>query len=152
MELEEYFSILNSELRIQIIKHVINHPNGCKFTEIANDLRIVPSTLEHHLKKLELVEFITHINSKYFSNLYTQQIWAIFNELTNIKRTENDTLYFKQHRLPDLPKKFIGEFGNLEFEVIPNFISILSKVLNSFSNVERIEMAGGFNMQLDKNL
>ena len=136
---EEIIGALKSQNRRQVIKLLLENPRGLRFSEISRALNIYPSTLEKHLAKLVKSRVISHYDIRYLSTANSIMIWEKFkNLLTNVSNPYlfSHTLLLENHNLR-------ARFGSLDFEVIPDLISIIKQIKNDFSKTQCLIQAGG---------
>ncbi len=144
------FGLFKSKKRIKVLNFFMNNSGSFHFNEIAKQLKIIPSTLEYHIKQLADLGLITHINNQYKSNAYTKLIWSAFHNLTKL---EPLIPFLKTHNLPINNAKLLNDFSFLELKVIPDMITLLSLMKNKFKrNLSRIQLAGIFNLELEEKM
>ncbi|MFW9972169.1 MAG: ArsR family transcriptional regulator [Candidatus Odinarchaeota archaeon] len=142
--------LFKSKKRIETLNFFMNNNGSFHFNEIAKQLKIMPSTLEYHIKQLADLGLITHIDNQYRSNAYTKLIWGAFQNLSNL---EHLIPFLKTHDLPIDNPKLLNEFTFLELKVIPDMVSLLSLMKNKFiKNISKIQLAGVFNLELEEKM
>ncbi len=142
--------LFKSKKRIRVLNFLMNNSGSFHFNEIAKQLKIIPSTLEYHIKQLADLGLITHINNQYRSNAYTKLIWSAFHNLSNL---EPLIPFLKTHNLPINNAKLLNDFSLLELKVIPDMITILSLMKNKFTKkLSNLQLAGIFNLELEEKM
>ncbi|MFX0008562.1 MAG: ArsR family transcriptional regulator [Candidatus Hermodarchaeota archaeon] len=142
--------LFKSKTRIEVLNFFMNNNGSFHFNEIAKQLKIMPSTLEYHIKQLTDLGVITHTDNKYCSNAYTKLIWNCFQNLSNL-----DSLipFLKTHDLPINNTKLLNDFSSLELKVIPDMITLLSLMKNIFiKKLSKIQLAGIFNLEIEEKM
>lgn len=144
------FGLFKSKKRIKVLNFFMNNRGSFHFNEIAKQLKILPSTLEYHIKQLADLGLIAHINNQYRSNAYTKLICNAFH---NLAKLEHLIPFLKNHNLPIENAKLLNHFSFLELKVIPDVISLLSLMKNKFTkNLSSIQLAGIFNLELEEKM
>ncbi|MFX1312402.1 MAG: ArsR family transcriptional regulator [Promethearchaeota archaeon] len=144
------FGLFKSKKRLQVLNFFMNNNGSFQFNEIAKQLKIIPSTLEYHIKQLADLGLITHINNQYRSNAYTKLIWSAFH---NLSKLEPLIPFLKTHDLPLNNAKLLNDFSFLELKVIPDMITLLSLMKNKFTKkFSKIQLAGAFNLDLEEKM
>lgn len=142
--------LFKSEKRIKVINFFMNNNRPYHFNEIAKNLNIIPSTLEYHIKQLEDLGLITHIENKYRSNAYTKLIWSAFQNLSNL---DHLIPFLKTHKFPLNNPQLLSEFSSIEVKVIPDIISLLSLMKSKFVKpLLKLHLAGLFNLALEEKM
>ncbi|MFW9897394.1 MAG: ArsR family transcriptional regulator [Candidatus Thorarchaeota archaeon] len=142
--------LFNSKKRLKVLNFLMKNSRSYHFNEIAKQLKIIPSTLEYHVKQLTDLGLITHVNNQYRSNAYTKLIWETFN---NLVRLDPLIPFLKTHNMPLNNSKLLNEFSSLELKIIPDMISLFSLMKNNFTkNLSNLQLAGNFNLELEEKM
>lgn len=137
--LEEIIGAFKSQTRRQVVKLLLKHPRGLRFSEIARALSVYPSTLEKHLARLVRSGVISHHDNRYLSTVNSIIIWEKFKNLQEI----DSRSYLDSHILLVENHDLRVRFGQLTFEVIPNLISVINQIKNDFNCTQEFIQAGG---------
>ena len=144
------FGLFKSKKRVKVLNFLMNNSGSYHFNEIAKQLKIMPSTLEYHIKQLTDIGLITHIDNQYRGNAYTKLIWNAFH---NLAKLEPLIPFLKTHNLPINNAKLLNDFSFLELKVVPDMITLLafmkSKIKKNFSS---IQFAGIFDLELEEKM
>ncbi|MFW9875447.1 MAG: ArsR family transcriptional regulator [Candidatus Thorarchaeota archaeon] len=142
--------LFNSKKRLRVLNFFMQNSGPFHFNEIAKQMKIMPSTLEYHIKQLADLGLITHLDNQYRSNAYTKLIWSA---LHNIAKLGTIIPFLKIHDLPINNAKLLNDFSFLELKVIPDMISLLSLMKNKFTkNLSNLQLAGIFNLELEEKM
>ncbi|MHA1378292.1 MAG: ArsR/SmtB family transcription factor [Candidatus Helarchaeota archaeon] len=146
--LDELFGILHSSMRLNIIKLLLFEKSGFRFNQISKKLKIHPSTLENHLKKLSSFGLITHVNEKYRANLNSEILWFLINKFQQI----NNIPYFTNHRIAELNSTLLNNLLGMQFEILAGGISIASRFIDDFKADNTIlKLGGAIDFEFEKN-
>ncbi len=144
------FGLFKSKKRVKVLSFLMNNNGSFHFNEIAKQLKIIPSTLEYHIKQLADLGLITHVNNQYQSNAYSKLVWNAFHNLAKLKHL---IPFLKTHILPINNAQLLTDFSFLDLNVIPDVISLLSLMKDKFkSNLSSIHLAGVFNLELEEKM
>lgn len=144
------FTCLKSTKRLKILEFLLESESGLKFTEIAENLSIIPSTLEYHLKTLEDFNLISHYKNVYIQNAYSKLVWNIYNSLSNLNPI---IFYLKNHKIPINNSRLLLQFLNSEPLVLSDIISMLKLMKEwSGSTISKFRIAGSFNLELEEKI
>ncbi|TFF99285.1 MAG: ArsR family transcriptional regulator [Promethearchaeota archaeon] len=141
---------LKSTKRFKILELLLESESGLKFTEIAEKLSIIPSTLEYNLKTLEDFNLISHYKNIYIQNAYSKLVWNVYNSLSNLNPVIS---YLKNHKIPINNSRLLLHFLNSEPLVLSDLISML-KLMKEWSgrSISKFRIAGSFNLELEEKV
>ncbi|MFO7797108.1 MAG: ArsR family transcriptional regulator [Promethearchaeati archaeon] len=136
---------LKSAKRFKILNLLLEYNDGLHFNEIAEELSIIPSTLEYHLRNLEKQNLITHFDNVYIKNAYSKLVWNLCESLYKL----NPMIpYLKTHKLPINDPNFLLNFTNSNPIILPDLISMLTLMKELVtSKFSRFRIAGSFNLE-----
>ncbi|MHA1341798.1 MAG: ArsR family transcriptional regulator [Promethearchaeota archaeon] len=147
---EHIFSLFKSKIRIKILDFLIKKGREMHFKDIAKEFEILPSTLVYHLKQMTDSGLISHVDNKYFASLYSKMIFDLLNRFA---RFESHRDFFSTHLFPIYDLELFKSFCNLEIEIAPDLVSLLSVMGDSFiKSMNTIRLAGRFNIELEKKM
>ncbi|MFX1496941.1 MAG: hypothetical protein ACFFBH_05420 [Promethearchaeota archaeon] len=142
--------LFKSKKSLKILDFFMNNHDFFHFNEIANQLKIRPSTLEYHIKRLTDLGLLIHIKNQYRSNAYTKLIWIAFH---NLSKLEPLIPFLKTHNLPINNARLINQLFSLELKVIPDMISLLTLMKDKLAkNILKIQLAGIFDLRLEEKM
>lgn len=143
----ELLKTLASETRLDIINLLISEPDGLRFIDIANALKIYPSTLEDHLKRLVERKMIVHWENRYLANINTERASWIVSALVPIR----NEAFFATHRLTIGDLELRNKIQSLNFEIYSDLLSIMSKASETlFQGIETCFLGGALDMNLEQ--
>ncbi|MBD3216162.1 MAG: ArsR family transcriptional regulator [Candidatus Lokiarchaeota archaeon] len=148
--INELLGCLKSEKRLRILKLLLDSEAGLQFSEIAEALSLVPSTLEYHLKTLVKLNLISHFDAIYSTNALTQLFCNLYKALSTL----NPLIpYLNSHKLSmDDPNLFLNFITSN-----PIFLSDLISMLEMMkelvkSKISKFRIAGSFNLTLEERV
>ncbi len=145
---EELFKTVGSETRLRIMHLLDTNMEGLRFSEISANLEIHPSTLEDHLKRLLDGEVISHYDGKYFPTLNTSRFLRFSDSLSSGSKNQ----YLATHQMVIEDTKLREEFWNLDYIVLTDLLSIVSKAKASFTEGISYGFIGGeMDMKLEQS-
>jgi len=136
---EGVLACIKSQTRRKVIELLLENPHGLRFSEISTFLNIYPSTLEKHLSKLVATRAVSHHDNLYLATVNSLFLWSRIKKIQNL----DSNSYLSSHLLPLANENLRVKFGSLEFDVIPDLISIINLIRNDFSEKQSLIQAGG---------
>jgi predicted transcriptional regulator len=143
----ELLKTLASKTRLSIIDLLLSEPDGLRFSDIAEALKIYPSTLEDHLRLLVDKRMIVHFEDRYIANMSTEAASWIVRSLAPIRDEE----FFATHQLTTGDAELKRKLGLLDYEILHDLISILTKAKDVlFQGVKTCFLGGALDMRLEE--
>ena len=143
----ELLRTLASETRLGIVNLLLSQPDGLRFIDIANALKIYPSTLEDHLRRLVDRKMIVHWENRYLANMNTEMASWIVSALGPIR----DEAYFATHRLAIGDLELRTGIQSIDYKIYHDLLSILAKAKDVlFQGINTCFLGGAMDMQLEQ--